>query len=225
MRTIIIKNIRHLYLLYVLSALLLQGSVIMAANINDKSRQQLLENAQTQQQKLINTYGLSLHSKWHEKCHQLIESLELLQFNQCLVIKASFANAYSLAHGTVILTENLLKNINNDDQLGHILAHEHAHLELNHHQQTQQLLNKPPKLFTKSRVKQFYRNIEQQADQSADELLKAHQFDWLQIHHYLLRIEQNTIERSNDHQKFKQRIHRNGLPAEKFESFWVDKDR
>ena len=225
MRTINIKNIHHWYLLHVLSALLLQSSATLAANINNESRLKLLENAQQQQQKLLDSYGISQHVAWQEKCYQLIESLELSQFNQCLIIKASFANAYSLAHGTVILTEGLLKNINNDDQLAHILAHEHAHLELSHHQQTQQLLNKPPKLFTKSRIKQFYRNIELLADQTADELLKAHQLDWLQIHHYLLRIEQNTVEHSNDHQKFKQRIHRNGLPAEKTESFWVDKDR
>ena len=182
----------------------------------------LIENAKIQQQKLINSYGLSQQPKWQKKCHKLIAELELLEFNQCLVINATFAKAYSLAHGSVVLTEGLLKNIKNDDQLAHVLAHEHAHLTLKHHQQAQQLVENPPKFFTKSRIKKFYRNIEQQADQSADGLLSQQQRDPLQVHHYLIRIEKNTQERSNDHHKLKDRIQRDGLTDEKIESFWSE---
>ncbi len=183
----------------------------------------LLASAQSQEQNLIATYGLSQRFDWRNKCLELINALALAQFNQCKVIKAHFANAYSMAHGSVLLTEGLLQNIYNDDQLAHILAHEHAHLTLNHHQQAAQLVQNPPKLFTKSRINKFYRYIEQQADLTADEWLSAHDRDPLQIHHYLLRIEQSTDEHSNDHRKLKHRIHRKGLPIEVKEVFWSNK--
>ncbi len=221
MRAINIKNIHHSQLYYVFAVLLLLMSTSIAANRTHQKTSTLPENAERQQLKLIETYGLSQHPAWQEKCDAIVAALKLIEFTQCLIIKASFANAYSLAHGTVILTEGLLQNINNDDQLAHILAHEHAHLKLNHHQQAEQLINNPPKLFTKSRIKKFYRDIEQQADQAADELLVRLQRDPLQINHYLLRIEQTTKEHSNDHPKLKHRIQRNGLPNEVLESFWL----
>ena len=221
MRAINIKNIHHSQLYYVFALLLLLIGTSIAANRTHQKTSTLPENAERQQQKLIDTYGLSQRLVWQEKCDAMIATLELTQFKRCLIIKAPFANAYSLAHNNVILTVGLLKNINNDDQLAHILAHEHAHLKLNHHQQAEQLVNNPPKLFTKSRIKKFYRDIEQQADQVADELLIRLQRDPLQINHYLLRIEQTTKEHSNDHPKLKQRIKRNDLPDEVVELFWL----
>jgi len=182
----------------------------------------LVESAEQQQSKLIKTYGLSQKYRWQNKCDEMIQALQLDRFKQCLVIKATFANAYSLAHGSVILTEGLLDHINNDDQFAHVLAHEHAHLTLKHHQQAAQLVKNPPKLFTKSRIKKFYRRIEEEADKAADQLLIQQQREPLQVHHYLLRIEQNTTEHSNDHQKLKHRIQRNGLPVETLEIFWIN---
>lgn len=221
MRAINIKNIHHSQLYYVFALLLLLIGTSIAANRTHQKNSTLPENAERQQQKLIDAYGLSQRLVWQEKCDAMIATLELTQFERCLIIKAPFANAYSLAHNNVILTVGLLKNISNDDQLAHILAHEHAHLKLNHHQQAEQLVNNPPKLFTKSRIKKFYRDIEQQADQVADELLIRLQRDPLQINHYLLRIEQTTKEHSNDHPKMKQRIKRNDLPDEVVELFWL----
>ena len=221
MRAINIKIFHLPQLYYVFALLLLLIGTGIAANRTHQKTSTLPENAERQQQKLIEAYGLSQHPAWQEKCDAMLAALGLVEFTQCLIIKASFANAYSLAHGTVILTEGLLQNINNDDQLAHILAHEHAHLKLNHHQQAEQMINNPPKLFTKSRIKKFYRDIELQADQAADELLIRLQRDPLQINHYLLRIEQTTKEHSNDHPKLKQRIQRNDLTDEVIESFWT----
>lgn len=218
----IINNLPHIHLNFALSVLLLFISSCLSANKLDDLNSRLIENAQLQQQKLVDSYGLHQNKQWLNRCDQLIEDLALIEFNQCLVIKANFTNAYSLAHGTVILTEGLLNNINNDDQLAHVLAHEHAHLSLKHHQQTQALITKPPKLFTKSRIKKFYREIEQQADQAADNLLTELGRDHLQIHHYLMRIEKNHKEHSNDHQKLKDRIQRDHLPKEVIEPFWND---
>ncbi|VAW46819.1 hypothetical protein MNBD_GAMMA02-299 [hydrothermal vent metagenome] len=222
MRKVNIKNIHHSQFYYALSVLLLLSCSSLAAKQTDKINSALLENAQLQQQKLIDAHGLSQHSDWQKRCLEMITTLELKRFEHCLILKASFANAYSLAHGSVILTEGLLQNINNDDQLAHILAHEHAHLNLSHHQQAQKMVKNPPKLFTKARIKKFYRKIEREADQAADDTLMKQQRDRLQIHHYLLRIEQNTEEYSNDHQKLKHRIQRNNLPVEVIETFWAN---
>lgn len=223
MRVINIKNNRHLQIYLTLAILLLLGCSSLHAKQTYENNSILIAYAQKQQKKMIDDHGLSQQPKWLNKCNEMIETLQLDQFVECLVIKATFANAYSLAHGTVVLTDGLLKNINNDHQFAHILAHEHAHLTLKHHQQAQQLVKNPPKFFTKSRIKKFYRQIEQQADQSADQLLTQQQFDPLQIHHYLMRIEQNSQEHSNDHQKLKERIKRNGLPVEKREKFWTNR--
>jgi len=220
MRVINIKIFNHHWPYNVFFVVLLLYCTSLIAMQNYETDSRLIENAQQQQDKLIESYGLSQYQPWLDKCQTLINILELQQFERCLIIKATFANAYSLAHGSVILTEGLLQNINNDDQLAHVLVHEHAHLHLKHHQQAQQLINNPPKLFTKSRIKKFYRRIEQQADLTADDELIKQQRDPLQIHHYLLRIEKNTKEHSNDHQKLKHRIQRNNLPVEVIEAFW-----
>lgn len=222
MRAINIKNIHITHPYYVLIGFLLLCFASLADNQVVSQSAKLLASAQHQQQKLIDDYALSQQPKWQKKCRSLMGALQLNLFKKCLIIQAPFANAYALANGNVVLTEMLLQNINNDDQLAHILAHEHAHLRLNHFQQTQQLLNNPPKLFTKSRIKKFYRNLEQQADQAADQKLLQLARDPLQIHHYLLRTEQQNDEHSNDHQQLKHRIHRNGLPAEVVESFWLN---
>lgn len=221
LRAIIIKNYHHSLLNHVFTLVLLLSSSCIVAKKTANAHSKLIQNAVQQQQKLIESYGLSSQTKWQEKCQQLLKEMALIEFKQCLVIKAPFVNAYSLAHGSVLLTAGLLEQINNDNQLAHILAHEHAHMSLNHHQQIQQLLQNPPKLFTKSRVKKFYRHLEQLADEAANELLIQQRRDPLQIHHYLLRIETNSKEHSSDHPKLKDRIQRTDLPCEVKEAFWT----
>ncbi len=217
MRTINIKNIRHTYIHHVLAALLLLSFVVLSKNQPTK----LLNLAEQQQQKLVEKFGLLENQKWLKRCDQLMTTLSLSEFNQCFIIDADFANAYSLANGVLILTKGLMQNIKNDDQLAHIMSHEHAHLVLNHHHQAMQMVNNPPTFFTKSRLKKFYRQLESAADQAATERMLELKRDPLQIHHYLLRIEKNSKEDSSDHQKIKDRIQRNDLPDEVLETFWL----
>lgn len=223
MRAIIIKNTRVSYIKYVLSCILLLGAGFSLAKESDELQAALVQDAKKQQQLLVEKHGLSQQAKWLSECQVMINKLGLEKFQSCVVLAADFANAYSLAHGVVILTEGLLANINNDDQLAHVLAHEHAHLALKHHQQAQQMVLNPPVFFTKSRLKKFYRQIEQDADQAANELLVKQQMDHLQIHHYLLRIEPTLAERSADHEKLTNRIQRKNLPPEKFDPWWQEK--
>jgi hypothetical protein len=211
-----IKN-RNLCLLYVLLGVLLLGEGVLAKDLD----LQLIENAQKQQQKLIDKYGLLDQPQWLKSCQSLIQQMSLKQFEECQILDADYPNAYSLAHGVVMLTKGLLENIRNDDQLAHILAHEHAHLVLKHHQQAQAMVMNPPKLFTKSRIKKFYRGIEQAADDAADELLIRHHRDPKQIHHYLIRIATQIKESSADHEKLKDRIQSKQLPEEKIEPHWT----
>lgn len=184
---------------------------------------QLIDDAVTQQQQLVDKYGLINSKQLQNKCDDLIQQLMLKEFKSCLLLNADFANAYSLANHNVILTKGLLTHIRNDDQLAHILAHEHAHLVLKHHQLAQELVKNPPKLFTKSRIKKFYRKIEQEADGSADKLLKKLDRDYLQVQHYLKRVQKSYKERSKDHAKLKNRIIKGALPSEQIDSFWQNR--
>ncbi len=220
MRAIFIKNTSVSYFNYVLSGILLLLATLSLAKESNDPTSALVQDAEKQQRLLLEKYGISQHPQWTAKCQSMIELLQLVEFKSCQVLAADYANAYSLANGVVLLTEGLLGNINNNDQLAHVLAHEHAHLSLKHHQQAQQMVNNPPVFFTKSRMKKFYRQMEQDADLAANELLIKHQLDPLQIHHYLLRIEKTTTERSADHEKLKNRIQRKNLSPEHIDPWW-----
>ncbi|MEZ5472671.1 MAG: M48 family metalloprotease [Marinicella sp.] len=211
-----IKN-HNLYLLHVLFGVLLLVQWPSVEAQDDS----LIKDAQKQQQKLIDKYGLLEQAQWLRSCENMIQQLSLKYFQQCQILNVDYPNAYSLAHGVVMLTKGLLENIRNDDQLAHVLAHEHAHLALKHHQQAQAMVKNPPKLFTKSRIKKFYRGIEQAADDAADALLVRHHRDPKQIHHYLIRIAAQIKESSADHEKLKDRIQSKQLPAEKVEPHWT----
>ncbi|MCX7553372.1 M48 family metalloprotease [Marinicella sp. S1101] len=219
MRVLNIKNIYLIYIYYVLFGVLLL-TPDSSLSQSDMEKTALFESAKKQEAQLIKTYGFYKNQLWQRKCNELLSDLELKQFKRCLIIGADFANAYSLAHGHVVLTKGLLENIRNDDQLAHILTHEHAHMVLNHHQQAQALVNDPPKFFTKSRIKKFYRQLEQEADDHADRWLSESHRDPLQIQHYLLRISKQVNERSADHVQLKHRIKPKNLPAEVVEMEW-----
>ncbi len=221
MRVIFIKNTSHSYLYHVLFGVMLLWTSISWAKQDLDAASDLRQDALHQQRLLLEKHGVSQQVKWQKKCENMVASLALVKFKKCLVLAADHANAYSLAHGVVMLTEGLLHNINNDHQLAHVLAHEHAHLVLKHHQQAQQKVQNPPTFFTKSRLKKFYRQIETEADQAANETLIEHHLDPLQIHHYYLRIEQQTKERSADHEKLKNRIQRKNLPPEFKDQWWA----
>ncbi len=209
--------INHCYIYHVLLALLLQSAQAPAKSVTD----QLIAQANQQQQQLINTYGPSNNQAATHACDALINKLALSQFKSCLIIQAPFANAYSAANGQLILTEGLLKELRNPDQLAHILAHEYAHLLLQHHQQAHELVNNPPTFFTKSRIKKFYRKMELAADEWANQHLPKHGFDATQIHHYLMRLASTNKERTDDHIPLSQRIKKTGLMPEKTATAWL----
>ncbi len=225
MRAIFIKNTGVSYHKYVLGVILLLLAGFSLAKEASDPVSALEQDAEKQQRLLIEKYGISQHPGWAIKCQSMIKQLNLMKFELCQVLAANHANAYSLANGVVLLTEGLLSNINNKHQLAHVLAHEHAHLALEHHQQAQTMVNNPPVFFTKSRLKKFYREMEHAADLAANELLIKHQMDHLQIHHYLQRIEQTTTERSAGHEKLKNRIQRVNLPPEQTEVWWTEAKR
>jgi hypothetical protein len=187
---------------------------------DDALSQRLRADADQQQQQLIERHGLHPNPLWQSKCQTLIRQLSLNRFTACLVLTADHANAYALANGTVMLTQGLLSHIKNDHQLAHVLAHEHAHLRLNHHQLAAQKMLDPPTFFTKSRLKKFYRQLEQDADQDANEWLLQRQMDPAQIHHYYLRIEPLVRDKKADHDKLADRIQRRGLPPEIIDPWW-----
>lgn len=187
---------------------------------DDTLSQRLLTDAAAQQKQLLARHGLHPDPRWQRRCQQLIADLSLVRFTACEVLAAEHANAYALANGVVLLTRGLLSQIRNDHQLAHVLAHEHAHLLLGHHLKAAQKVLDPPTFFTKSRLKKFYRQLEQDADQAADEWLLQQHMDPAQIHHYYLRIEPLLRDKKSDHDKLADRIQRSALPPEIFDEWW-----
>ena len=181
----------------------------------------LSTQAQQQQQALIERHGRNCSTTWHQRCADMLLDLDLNQIKHCIIINSERANAYALANGNLILTQGLIQATRNPDQLAHVLAHEHAHLVLNHHQQTAELLQNPPTFFTKTKIKKHHRRIELAADAHADAHLLKHQMDPKQINHYLLRLDPDTQKRSVSHPRLSQRLDATNLPSEEIDPEWL----
>ena len=220
MRAINIKKIHRLICYHVYLGLLLQLASPEVISVEPKSGASLPQQARQQVQQLITEHGVLADSGWYRRCQTWVERLALTQFKRCLIINAPFANAYASAAGDLVLTRGLLKHINNDHQLAHILAHEHAHLLLDHHQQTQVMLADPPVFFTKTKIKKFYRQLEQQADDAAHDTLVENQLDPSQINHLWQRLAQITSEHGRTHASLKQRQQSGELQPEMIDSWW-----
>ena len=54
-----------------------------------------------------------------------------------------------------MITLGLLLKTQNPDQLAHVLAHEQAHITLNHHQSLAEFMRKPPVFFPKKKLKKY----------------------------------------------------------------------
>jgi|GEM_PF-2301594 len=220
MRAINIKKFHRLICYHVYLGLLLQLMSPEVIGEELKSGASLPQQAQQQVQQLVDKHGELSGSGWHRRCQSWVTRLALTRFQRCVIIDAPFANAYASAAGDLVLTRGLLEHINNDHQLAHILAHEHAHLLLNHHQQTQAMLADPPVFFTKTKIKKFYRKLEQQADDAAHKTLVEIQLDPSQINHLWQRLAQTTSEHSHTHTRLKQRQQSGELHPEMIDPWW-----
>lgn len=123
-----------------------------------------------------------------KRCLALALILQFEQINQCKIIRSKSINAYVLANGHVYLTSALMHNINNSHQWAAILAHENAHLALNHYAEMLQTYQKPGFFFPKAKLKKMRQKQEQQADDWSRKRLEQGGFDNQQIYYFMQRV-------------------------------------
>ncbi len=195
--------IRGFITLYVLLGLLLH------IFIND-AQADTASDAKSQRHNLIQKHGLYESPQWQQRCQQVTEQLKLTA--HCQLLNHSAPNAYAFADGVIMINQGLLKMIKNPDQMAHILAHEQAHLTLQHHQELAQFIRKPPLLFPKKKLKKLRHQQELAADDWANDHLVRHQFDPRQIHHLWQQLlTQEKTNRSSDHPALAERINHQWL--------------
>mgnify|MGYP003715523299 CR=1 FL=1 len=81
----------------------------------------------------------------------------------------------------------------------------------------------PPRLptaFRKTKIKKFYRKLEQQADDAAHDTLVENQLDPSQVNHLWQRLAQTTSERSHTHTRLIQRQQSGELHPEMIDPWW-----
>lgn len=176
-----------------------------------KDNVQLLSEAtQSQEDNLLEKHTV-LSSQWFEKyCMQLANDMDFDDINQCKIIDSPHINAYVLANGHVYFSLNLLKQINNKHQLASILAHENAHLELDHYTKRLERYQNPGVFFPKSKFKKMLKKHESQADDWSKKQLNNYGFDSSQIYFFMQRvIKINGNKRTNTHIKPSKRMKKN----------------
>ncbi len=108
------------------------------------------------------------------------DTIAFLGFNpQVEVIDSNLINAFAYGDKTVILTSALLKKIENKDELAFVIAHEVAHLSLNHGASPLQ----------DAYVEHFSHELE--ADKFAIDLLKESNFKGIKSISFLSKLQKN----------------------------------
>ena len=158
-----------------------------------------------QRNDLIAQYGLVDSMPFQQPCQKITAALEIP--SSCLLLNQNNINAYAFADGHIMITLGLLLKTQNPDQLAHVLAHEQAHITLNHHQSLAEFMRKPPVFFPKKKLKKLRLKQEKQADQMANNQIIKAGYDPAQIHHlWQSLLNKEDSKKWSDHQKLSQRI-------------------
>ncbi len=170
-------------------------------------KQQLAEWTIENENKLLINYP-TIKSTWFEvTCLELAKSMHFNQLNQCRLFKSDHINAYVFNNGHVYFSSAMMALINNKHQWASILAHENAHIELQHYLKTLQKIKQPGFFFPKRKIKKLIRNNEQEADNWSEKKLQEYGFQTNQIVFFLKRVK--TIQaknKSKTHLKLSKRI-------------------
>ena len=138
-------------------------------------------------------------SAWFEKtCLKLAHKLNFERVVSCKVIHAKEINAYVFNNGHVYFTLPLLKVIKNKHQWAAVLAHENAHVVLNHYLKMLKKIKKPGFFFPKKRIKKMLKRHELEADEFAKKTLKQQGFDYSQIYYFLKRVSHSATKKPNN---------------------------
>jgi len=191
-------------------------SLVAAADDGNADPEELLlELAEKVERQLLDQYPLIHSVEFESVCFGLAAEFKTAKLRSCRLIHAPFDNAYALANGNVYITTSLLKKVRNLHQLGHILAHEWAHLELQHHVKLAHKYQKPGFFFPKSKIKKMRRKHEREADDWADEKLQSNGYRTDQMVFVFARLEQsNDTIFSKEHPHRSQQKPAQGLSEE-----------
>ena len=165
-----------------------------------KNNQQLLAEQNLKNEHDLLAKHTIINSIWFESnCLQIIKSMQFKQLNSCKLIDSDSINAYVLSHGSVYFTAAMMQQLRNKHQWASIIAHENAHLQLNHYLKLLQYLQNPSVFFPKSKLKKLLKKQEEQADKWAKDKLKQHGYDEKQIYFFLKRVSAIKNKKSYSH--------------------------
>ncbi len=184
---------------------------VVTTTVQSKTDEQVLAEWTGVNEAYLLDHQKAIRSSWFEnECLQLAKSMSFNKINQCRVLDSNHINAYVLNNGHVYFSLGLLKNIRNKHQWAAILAHENAHIELNHYLKNLKKIKNPGVFFPKLSIKKAMRKHEQQADQWSYDTLKRYGFDVNQIAFFLQRAKKITKGKiRNTHIKLSKRIKKN----------------
>lgn len=175
--------------------------------------QQLAQWTIENEKKLLIDYEI-IPSKWFEQtCLSLVNSMHFNQINQCKLFKSDFINAYVFDNGHVYFSTAMMALINNKHQWAAILAHENAHIELQHYLKTLKKIKKPGIFFPKRKIRALIKNHEQAADDWSK--IKLHEFgyEYIQIVYFFQRVKSKQGENQNKtHLKLSKRVNITNQP-------------
>ena len=192
-------------LLYVFAALLLQFFSVT-------SQAQSIIEAQQHKTLLIKKHGLIHSPILNNNIHNILNRMMIS--SDCQVLDSDTVNAFALSDGSLIISLGLLKLTQNPDQMAHIMAHEYAHFELNHHQQLTTFTKKPPLFFPKKKLQKLRKKQEQAADEWANKRLQTYGLDPNQVHHLWQQLSQSEkLQKWSDHSQLSHRINKQSLQA------------
>ncbi len=168
---------------------------------------QLQQWTKTNETKLLNKYPIQPSTWFEAECMKLAKSMNFRQINQCHLFQSDHVNAYVFNNGHVYFSTAMMKFIKNKHQWASILAHENAHIELNHYIKTLKQIQKPGIFFPKRRLKKLLKDHERQADFWAANKLKEYKFNPEQITYFLKRVEEvKSKKKSKYHLKVSKRV-------------------
>lgn len=185
--------------------------LMISGVVTSKNNTELLAEATITQEKTLLEQNRLLTSDWLENsCMELSQELAFKKIKQCKFIDSKHINAYVLSNGHVYFTLAMMQQIKNKHQWASILAHENAHLELNHYKKTLEKYQNPGVFFPKSKLKKMLKKHEKQADEWSEHQLNKKGFDNEQIYFLMKRVENiDGDNKSSSHIRLSKRIKNN----------------
>jgi len=170
-------------------------------------KQQLQDWTKKNEAFLVDKYQF-IESDWFkQECLQLAKIMEFNKINQCNLFQSGNINAYVFDNGHVYFSSAMMKLINNKHQWASILAHENAHIELQHYLKTLRKIKKPGVFFPKKRIKKLLIKHEKEADMWSENVLKKFNFNTEQIYFFLQRVKKiKGAKKNHRHLNLSKRI-------------------